>query len=287
MFKEIAVDPAAVAASYLQFNHIIDRFGISEGRLIAAFPSKWKRLVYEAANAQLKGHLDLKRIEERLRKLPQTALLSRERPGQGCAEDWVRAAIEEHRRLPFDAVVAAPNVGEPGFLQPADVSIEHPSFAINRQWPVKRNAVSMADCCGPLWASSDHIKLVDRYFDASSRRFKRPFLEFMRRVKPGATVDIFRGDKTIGHEQYVNGVQCALKELEPAGVSLRLFVRPHEEMHQRFVLGSVGGVSFDIGLDDDATGDRPEDVVTILQDNIWKQAWASYAGEDFLIRIET
>ena len=96
MFKEIAVDPAAVAASYLQFNHIIDRFGIPEGRLIAAFPSKWKRLVYEAANSQLKGHLDLKRIEERLRNLPQSSLLSKERPGQGCDEDWVGAAIEEH-----------------------------------------------------------------------------------------------------------------------------------------------------------------------------------------------
>lgn len=286
MFKEIAVDPAAVAASYLQFNHIIDRFGIPEGRLIAAFPSKWKRLVYEAATAQLKGHLDLKRIEERLHKLPATVLLSRERPGQGCAENWIGAAIEEHRRLPFDAVVAATEAGEPGFLLPADVSVEHPSFAINRQWHVKRDAVSMADCCGPLWASSDHIKLVDRYFDAGARRFKRPFLEFMRRVKPGATVDIFRGDQ-ISNEHYVTGVQRTIKELVPAGIALRLFVRPHEEMHQRFVLSSVGGISFDIGLDDDATGDRPEDVVTILQENIWKHAWSSYAGEDWLILIET
>lgn len=286
MFKEIAVDPAAVAASFLQFNHIIDRFGVPEGRLIAAFPSKWKRLVYEAASAQLKGHLDLKRIEERLHKLPPAILLSRERPGQGCAENWIGAAIDEHRRLPFDAVVTAGEVGEPGFLQPADVSVEHPSFAANRQWHVKRDARSMADCCGPLWSSSDHIKLVDRNFDAGSRRFKRPFLEFMRRVKPGTTVDIFRGDE-IGNEHYVTGVQRALQESVPKGIVLRLFLRSHAEMHQRFVLSRVGGVSFDIGLDDDATGDRPEDVVTILQDNIWKEAWSSYAGEDFLVRLET
>ncbi len=284
MFKEIAVDPAAVAASYLQFNHIIDRFGIPEGRLIAAFPSKWKRLVYEAASAQLKGHLDLKRIEERLRKLPQTALLSRERPGQGCAEDWVRAAIEEHRRLPFDAVVAAPDVGEPGFLQPADVSVEHPSFATNRQWHVRRDAASMADCCGPLWSSSSHIKLVDPHFDASSRRFKRPFLEFMRRARPGSLVDIFRGDQ-IDIQQYLNGVQRALAETAPEGIVLRLFIRPHYPMHNRFVLSDVGGVSFQIGLDDDATGERPEDIVTVLQNDVWSREWTTYAGDDCLIRL--
>lgn len=284
MFKEIAVDPAAIAASYLQFNHIIDRFGIPEGRLIAAFPSKWKRLVYEAANAQLKSHLDLKRIEERLRKLPQASILSKERPGQGCAEDWVSAAIEEHRRLPFDAVVTAAEVGEVGFLQPADVSIEHPSFATNRQWHVKRDAVSMADCCGPLWSSSLHIKLVDPYFDASSRRFKRPFVEFMRRVRPGTTVDIFRGDQ-LGVEQYVNGVQRVLAEIGPVDVVLRLFVRPQDPMHNRFVLSSVGGVSFQIGLDDDATGERPEDIVTLLQNDVWSREWNTYTGDDCQIQI--
>lgn len=284
MFKEIAVDPAAVAASYLQFNHIIDRFGITEGRLIAAFPSKWKRLVYEAANAQLKGHLDLKRIEERLRKLPQTALLTRERPGQGCTEGWIRAAIEEHRRLPFDAVVAAAEVGEPGFMQPADVSIEHPSFAANRQWHVKRDAVSMADCCGPLWANSLHIKLVDPHFDASARRFKRTFLEFIRRVRPGSVIDIFRGDQ-MGAEQYVSGVQRALGEVGQEGIVVRLFQRPQEPMHNRFILSSVGGVSFHIGLDDDATGDRPEDIVTVLQDDVWSREWSTYAGDDFLIKL--
>lgn len=284
MFKEIAVDPAAVAASYLQFNHIIDRFGIPEGRLIAAFPSKWKRLVYEAANAQLKGHLDLKRIEERLHKLPTTVLLSRERPGQGCAENWIGAAIEEHRRLPFDAVVAAAEVGEPGFLQPADVSAEHPSFAANRQWHVRRDAVSMAECCGPIWSSSNHIKLVDPHFDTRSRRFKRPFVEFVRRVKPGTTLDVFRGDQ-IEATQYVGGVQRALEEIGVGGFVLRLFVRPQDPMHNRFVLSSAGGVSFQIGLDDDATGERPEDIVTVLQDDVWRREWATYSGDDCLIQL--
>lgn len=284
MFKEIAVDPAAVAASYPQFNHIMDRFGVPEGRLIAAFPKDWKRLVYEAATTQLKGHLDLKKIEERLHKLPKTTLLRRSRPGQGCAENWIRAAVDEHRRLPFDAVVAAAEVGEPGFLQASDVSVDHPSFAANRQWHVRRDPVSMADCFGPLWTSSSHIKLVDPHFDAGARRFKRPFLEFMRRVEPGTTVDVFRGDR-IDPEQYVAGVQRALEELAPGGVLVRLFVRPQDPMHNRFVMSSAGGVSFQIGLDDDATGERPEDIVTVLQGDVWHREWATYSGDDCLSRL--
>jgi hypothetical protein len=279
MFKEIAIDPAAVAASYLQFNHIIDRFGVPEGRLIAAFPSKWKRLVYEAANAQLKGHLDLKRIEERLHKLPATAFLARERPGQGCAENWVQAAIDEHRRQPFEAIIAAAVVGEPGFLQPADVSTDHPSFVTNRQWHVRRNAVSMADCFGPLWSSSLHVKLIDPHFDAHKPRFKRPFLEFMRRARPGTTIDIFRSDQMDG-AHCVTGIQRALHEWKPAGILLRLFLRPHDVMHNRFIMSSAGGVSFQIGLDEDATGERPEDIVTILQTDVWSREWGAYAGDD-------
>ncbi|WP_342113983.1 hypothetical protein [Pseudoduganella sp. OTU4001] len=284
MFKEIAIDPAAVAASYLQFNHIIDRFGVPEGRLIAAFPSKWKRLVYEAANTQLKGHLDLKRIEERLRKLPTTAFLARERPGQGCGEDWVRAAIDEHRRLPFEAVITAAMVGEPGFLQPADVSTDHPSFVTNRQWHVKRDAVSMADCCGPLLSSSFHLKLIDPHFDPHARRFKRPFLEFMRRTRAGTTIDIFRGDR-IDPAHFIAGIQRMLQDWKLSGTVLRLFLRPQDTMHNRFIMSSAGGVSFQIGLDDDATGDRPEDIVTIMQTDVWSREWGTYAGDDSIMRL--
>lgn len=284
MFKEIAVDPAAVAASYMQFNHIIDRFGIPEGRLIAAFPSKWKRLVYEAANAQLKGHLDLKRIEVRLQKLPSTVFLPRERPGQGCSEDWVRAAIDEHHRLPFDAVVAAIEVGQAGFLQPADVSSEHPSFLANRQWHVSRDAASMANCCGPCWSTSSHIKLIDPHFDPSRRRFKRPLLEFMRRVRAGTMIDIFRGDQ-IDSTQYVAGVRGALEEINRNDITIRPFLRPQDQMHNRFVLSSAGGVSFQIGLDDDATGERPKDIVTVLQNDVWSREWNTYTGNDCLIQL--
>lgn len=284
MFKEIAVDPAAVASSYLQFNHIIDRFGIPEGRLIAAFPSKWKRLVYDAANAKHKGQLELKKIEERLSRLPSATFLSRERPGAGCAEDWIRAAMSEHRRSPFEAVIASYAVEEPGFLLPADVSGAHPSFSANRQWHIRRDSESMGNCCEQLLTHSRHIKLVDPHFNANSRRFKRPLLAFVSRVRPGTTVDIYRGDDIdVGLASH--GLQQAFDSWVAKGIELRLFLRPQATMHNRFVLSDGGGVSFQIGLDDDASGDRPEDIVTILQEDIWSREWSTYAGNDCVARL--
>lgn len=106
----------------------------------------------------------------------------------------------------------------------------------------------------------------------------------MRRARPGSLVDIFRGDQ-IDIQQYVNGVQRALAEIVPEGIVLRLFIRPQDPMHNRFVLSDVGGVSFQIGLDDDATGERPEDIVTVLQNDVWSREWTTYAGDDCLIRL--
>ena len=288
MFKEIAIDPAAVVTSAVQFNNIIDRFGISEGRLIAAFPSKWKKLVFDAAMAEHKHtakHMDLKTIEDRLRRLPKSSFLSRERPGEGCASDWIPAAIEEHRRFPFDAVISSVLLGEEGFLLPTDVSNDHPIFKPNREWPVKRDANSMADCCSTLLGSSYHIKLVDYKFDAAKPRWKRPFQEYLRRIKPGTTVDIFRGDDVLT-AHYVAGVKDALKDVPKIGSTLRLFTKPTRSMHRRFILNNTGGVSFDIGLDEDWGGEKTHDRVTVLQESTWLEEWERYAGEDCLIQLD-
>ena len=142
----------------------------------------------------------------------------------------------------------------------------------------------MADCCAPLWSGTSHIKLVDPHFDASTRRFKRPFVEFVRRVRAGTTVDVFRGDQ-IGAEFYVSAIQRALEELRRTDIVLRLFVRQQTAMHNRFILSSAGGISFQIGLDEDATGERPEDIVTVLQSDVWLKEWETYTDEDCLARL--
>ena len=149
MFKEIAVEPAAVAASDLQFRYIIEKFGVAEGRLIAAFPSKWKRFVYQAAQARLRGTAELSKIEVRLRGLTDDFFFFQGRPGDGCAQNWLAAAEAEHLRLPFDAIIAAQGEARGAVIPAHELDATHPCLQPNRQWHIERTAEAMTQCCAP------------------------------------------------------------------------------------------------------------------------------------------
>lgn len=285
MFKEIAVDPAAVATSYRDFSYIVEKFGISEGRLIAAFPSRWKALVHQAASQRLKGTVELSKIQERLRRLSNSVLHSRGRPGDGCEQNWIQAALQEHRRLPFEAVIASAPQQEQGFVYASDLDGEHPCLQPNSQWHVLRTAAAMADCCEPLLASARHIKLVDPHFDAGAPRFRQPFLAFLRKVRPGVTIDVFRDDRQ-DPRYIVERLQRAIAGIDRRDVRLRLFMRPKAVMHNRFVLNESGGISFQTGLDEDFSGDRPTDLVSVLEFKPWRTEWVTYEGDDCIAQFD-
>jgi hypothetical protein len=278
MFKEIAVDPAAVTTSYRDFSYLVEKFGISEGRLIAAFPSKWKKYVFEAAQRRLHG-IELKRIVERLNSLTKDCFLSRGRPGEGCADDWLAAAIAEHKRQPFDAIIAAAADLEGIAVLAPDLDATHPCLLPNRQWHIERTPEIMARCCSPLLSSASHVKLIDPHFDANNARHRRPLVEFLKCIKSGARVDIFSGDRK--DEAHLRlGIERALLEVRPDGVEVRLHLRPQATLHNRYVLTQGGGMFFSTGLDDHDGGEVLTDEVGVLDPAIWSVQWEKYSGDD-------
>jgi hypothetical protein len=278
MFKEIAVEPAAVATSYRDFSYIIEKFGITEGRLIAAFPSKWKRYVYQAAQAKLRGTTELSKLEVRLKALTDETFSARSRPGEGCAENWIGAALAEHQREPFDGIIASSRVEAPFVVAAADLDGEHALMAPNRQWHIQRDAAAMARCCTPLLERAKHVKLVDPYFDPGNSRFRRPLVEFVKRMRPGVRIDIFRGDNTdpgyIGQR-----FQDELAGVVPAGTEVRLFMMPQDIMHNRYILTGAGGLYFLTGLDDRGYGANDTDEVGLLETTVWSVQWDRYSGD--------
>ena len=278
MFKEVAIEPAAVATSYRDFSYIIEKFGIPEGRLIAAFPSKWKRFVYQAAQRHLHGKAELSKLEVRLRALSEDTFYARGRPGEGCSVDWLEAAVAENKRDPFDAIIASTKLDDPEVISAADLDGDHPCLKPNRQWDIEREADVMARCCAPLLSKGKHIKLVDPHFDLGHKRFLRPFLEFLKHVRIGARVDIYRGD---GQEQnYIaHRIQQAIHGVLPAGVVLRLFLLPEGPMHNRFVLTEAGGLYFLTGLDDKGQGEKVTDQVGLLDPEVWALQWERHSSD--------
>jgi hypothetical protein len=279
MFKEIAVEPAAVAASDLQFRYILEKFGVAEGRLIAAFPSKWKRFVYQAAQARLRGTAELSKIEVRLRGLTDDFFYFQGRPGDGCAENWLAAAEAEHARVPFDAIIAAEGNARGAVVPVQELDATHPCLHPNRQWHIERTAEAMTHCCAPLLRTGSHIKLIDPHLDANNGRHRRPLVAFIRSVKPGARVDVFRGD-TKSQEHLCRGIERALKEAKAEGVEVRLYLRPQATLHNRYVLTQGGGMFFSTGLDDHDDGENRTDEVGVLEAAIWTVQWEKYSGDD-------
>lgn len=279
MFKEIAVDPAAVAASDLQFRYIIEKFGVAEGRLIAAFPSKWKKFVYQAAQARLRGTAELSKIEVRLRGLTDDFFYFQGRPGNGCAQDWLAAAEAEHQRVPFDAIIAAEGNAR-GVVVPAhELDATHPCLQPNRQWHIERTAEAMTQCCAPLLSAGSHIKLVDPYLDGNNDRYLRPLVAFLRCMKPGARVDVFCGDGK-RHDHLCRGIERVLGIARPEGIEVRLYLRPQATLHNRYVLTQGGGMFFSTGLDDHNQGENRTDEVGVLESAIWALQWKKYSGDD-------
>ena len=279
MFKEIAIDPAAVATSYRDFSYIVEKFGVSEGRLIAAFPSKWKRYVYQAAQARLRGKAELSKLEVRLKALSEDTFLSNGRSGEGCAKDWLAAAIAEHKRMPFDTIISMVPVAEPFVIAAQDLDGIHPCLQPNRQWHIEREAEVMGRCCAPLLNSAKRIKLVDPYFDPGYGRFRRPFLEFLKYVRSGTSIDIYRNDD---HDAgYISKrMGSVLKDHLPAGVEVHMFFHLKDVMHNRYVLTEAGGMFFQTGLDDKGDGEKATDEVGLLDPAVCAVQWGRYSGGD-------
>jgi hypothetical protein len=279
MFKEFAVEPEAITGSYRDFAYVIEKFGVPEGRWISRFPKSWKALVYESAKAKLGGTKELTKIEERLRRVADDILIPSGRAFASAATPWIDAAVAEHRARPFDALVASTHRDDPPVVALADLDSQHPCLAPNRQWIVPRTAADLAACCAPLIRTSHHVKLVDPHLDPSAGRFRRTLAQMLASAQPGSLVDVFRGDSvSIAHARDYYGPRLAT--LKPPGVRLRLFLRPQDPLHNRYVLTSRGGVAFLTGLDDANGGQKTHDDVFVLDTSTWQARWATYAGED-------
>ena len=68
MHSVYLVDPATIGASWATFKELFDRFGSGKGRLINRIPKKWKRMVYESAEAAGVSDGDMARITECLKR---------------------------------------------------------------------------------------------------------------------------------------------------------------------------------------------------------------------------
>ncbi len=284
MIKEFALEPEVLATSFRDFTYFVEKFGVAHGRVISLFPRNWKKLVYQAAQASLRGTSELSRIEVRLRAISDDVLFAAVRAGGDGAQPWLNRAVAEHGHQPFTAIIARDNpVAHADVLVAAELDETDARFQASGQRHITRTATEIVGCVRLLLSAAKTVKLVDPHFNPSKPRWRRMLVEVLTALsnngQTGVTLEIHRAENVLPgnlkpfFDPIITGI-C------PAEVAVKVFLHPEAAMHNRFILTNIGGASYQTGLDDNEDGNStPEDVVTLLAPDVFGREWEIYSGK--------
>jgi hypothetical protein len=288
MLKEFALEPEALA-SWESFRYLIEKFGVSQGRVISRFPKQWKRLVYEAAQKALSGTAQLSRIEVKLNALGDDVVFPTARPGGDGSKTWIERALVEHAREPFAGIIARANpLNQAHVLLHSDVDEQDPLFHSSSQREIERTAANLVGCASFLLRHTTTVKWVDHVMDLRQPRWRRPFCEALDVVRRVGRPVYFELHRRFGNEIEKRNLRQqyeeAFRRYRVAGVTLALYLHPEQVMHDRFILTELGGIQIGHGLDDNEDGgSAPTANVTLLEPSIFRVQWQKYSDEGSLV----
>ncbi|MEF8749886.1 MAG: hypothetical protein V5B31_19135 [Candidatus Accumulibacter propinquus] len=283
MLKEFALEPEAIA-TWASFKDLIEKFGVSKGRVIATFPRKWQRAVLRAAQEQARD-VERARIEDKLRRLEGLALLDRNRPSGDGALPWLDRVLMEHARLPFDGIIVRERQNaHPKVLTTDEVDDDTPLFQATGQKHIRRTADEIIDCVAMLVSCAHTIKLIDPHFNPNAPRWKRPLMRLLKLLQDQRRTDVFievhRADNAL-HGNIRSYFEFVVPRMLPPGVGLSVHIHDEQALHNRFILTERGGASYQTGLDDNEEGrSTSEDLVTLLEPATFEREWRAYPSSD-------
>lgn len=284
MIKEFALEPDVLATSFRDFSYFIEKFGVVQGRVISRFPKNWKRMVYEAAEARLKGTKELSLIEVRLRAIADDVLIALRSTNSDGGQPWLTRAMAEHGRQPFAAIIARENPTAHTEVLVADILDDTDlRFQAVGQRHITRTASEIVDCVELLLGASKTVKLIDPHFDPHKPRWRRMLGRVLATLsgngQTGVTLEIHRADNLLpGNLKHY--FDSSIPKMLPAGITVQVYLYPEAAMHNRFILTNVGGASYNTGLDDNEEGNStPTDLVSLLAPDIFAAEWATYSSQ--------
>jgi len=289
MLHEFALEPA-VLSTWDNFRYFIDRVGVEHGRLIAQFPKRWKRLVYEAMS-EFRGTKRMAVVEERLRRLDPA--IARSRRPYDASREWLDNAETQHNgENPFQAIVARTNPrNHEAVLIAEEVSDDTPRWAVLREQKVPRRAADLAAAASRLITSSREILLVDPHFNPWEARWRQAF-EAICAVIASATQSPTRielhvtawkpsGMPKWDVDEFCRECTRRLRTAVPVGLGLRIAIWKQkaggERIHARYILTERGGIRFEGGLDPGNDGETTD--ASLLTQQLYDARWADYHNE--------
>jgi hypothetical protein len=316
MIDEFALDPSALC-SYERFRYFMEKFGVSNGRLISLFPDNWKNEVARACrehDPKVPGALSVNKVVELLwnekYQYTDSRLLDMKRPYEERLS-WLENAEREHNGpRPFHAIVASANPRNSDDVLVADSLDE-----TNQNWKQKRerrvdaNSEDLARQAFALIRISDNVVFVDPHFEFVDRndpalpsinRFEgtlRKIFEFIQACDRSPEMELHTRyfpykdsqNKSLGVNRSIKiweaNCRDRLATILPKGLSITVFRwgsfrsgDPKEKLHPRYILTEKGGIRYERGLDADDPGVTTD--VSLLDDDLRKSRWEDYKIDD-------
>jgi hypothetical protein len=281
MLHEFALEPSLLNG-WQVVRYFMGKFGVDQGRLISRYPKRWEKMVLDALSCP---PVEKARIEEALRR-GKNRLLSRHNEYQESLP-WLANAEAEHAVRPFHAIIAADNPNNRLFiLREADLDETQPAplWAISRSRLVKRTATDMGRVLQVLLRMARTVVFVDRNFGPKSKNFRLvlegclvAMLDQHKKCQ-AHRIEYHTGDDLDGGD-FTTLCHGHLPEIIPNGVRLRLVRWRSSELHNRYVLTDMGGISFGQGLDQASDTAQQEDVVTLLDRTVAEELLQGFIGQ--------
>jgi hypothetical protein len=199
---------------------------------------------------------------------------------------WLENAEQEHAAKPFHSIVASANPrGHVAVIRGSGLG-DQPEhlWDFERNRIINRTAQEMAGTVSSLLLNSRTVILVDPHFGPENLRHRRPLEAFLRALQtnrgcPISSVEVLTAtNATI--QFFTTTCLQRLPQIIPSGLTVnfvKLAEQPNgEKLHNRYILTDIGGVTFNIGLDDGDPGQT--DDITLMTRKQYDLRWLQYAN---------
>ena len=303
MIKEFGIDPELFKDKNV-CDLLHNQFGVSTGRLVAAFPTRrnwWQMAKRNVQSAELSNEQkrNMYLLIESFSK--NRSFFATEFRDWDDERHWINQALYLHKNgQPFDLIISDYDETE---------CVKLSALTFNKEWDVKRGtkvqrkAKPLCEILRPLLVHSKKIIFVDSYFkpwhndfertqDVNGRYFStyenslRPLEAFCKTVYKQTKHDISK----IKFEVYVGGTRGEpfefmknkfneyknILEHKLPPIKVNFFFKT--SIHARLLLTELGGIKVDYGFSEHKPNNEPETLVNLLEDVQYDDVIKKYDG---------